>query len=1330
VQYHVPAVLRLKGKLNIAALSNALQQIIQRHEVLRTVIIQGEASGYQFVKDMSGWQLSIADGSVYRKDIGTLQQFIKQQIDHPFDLSKDYMLRATLLNLEADEHVLVITLHHIASDGWSSSIIVKELMELYSAFIENRRASLVPLSIQYADFSIWQRSYLNGRILEKKLGYWEEKLKALVPLQLPTDYPRPTMQSTNGAMAHFSIEQSLAHQLQALSQQQGTTLFMTLLSVIKVLLYRYSGQPDICVGTPIAGRQQQETEGLIGFFINTLVLRSTLTGTSSFNELLQEVRKNTLEAYAHQEVPFEKVVEAVVKERDMSRTPIFQVLFVLQNNPATELLRIGEIEISRGIGVAAMHNTSKFDLTFNVSENSRGLMVSLEYNTDIYKEDTINRIVTHFKMLVNAVVSYPEQKICLLPMLDETETRQLLDQFNNNRLQYPGNKSIAQLFEEQAVNFPDNIALAFQDKQLTYEELNERSNQLAHFLIGKGVKEETLVPVFIERGTEVLVAILGILKAGGAYVPIDPAYPSDRIGFMLKDISARLVLSSKESFQKLPEGHNLAVLVIDEDWPIISQLPAKNIVSIVNPQSLAYVIYTSGSTGRPKGVMVTQQNVVSLVKGIDYVSLKSYNVLLSTGALSFDATTFEYWGILLNGGQLVLCPEKTLLDIHLIKEEILKRKVSKMWFTSSWFNQLVETDVTVFEGLETALVGGEKLSAYHIGKLRQTYPGIGIINGYGPTENTTFSLTYLVTEKVVDSSIPIGKPLNNRTAYILDQNQQLVPVGVSGEICLGGVGLSRGYLNQPELTSEKFIIHPFSKQAGEKIYKTGDIGRWLSNGNIEYLGRIDDQVKIRGYRIELGEIEHVLQQSDEVAQAVVLVQQDTIGNKRLVGYIVPTQKFNKESVLTYLRSKIPEYMVPAFLIELQRLPLGPNGKVDRKALSEADNYELTQQEYEAPRNELESKLAKIWQNLLRVEPIGIHDNFFELGGHSLKVLKLVAVIRKEMEVDISINDIFIYPTIAGLIGNYIEKIKNPSLPAVNVKYLVPIKINGDKVPLYIIAGGGGTALRFKKFSALLEPDQPVYVLQPPIDPRDLKEFPGTIEGMATKFINEIIIQNPQGPYALSGHCVGGIIAYEMAQQLDSMGKKVTLLAMFDTIIGKVVKKEPGTIKNLFHIPKAVRKNISKLVLKVNFETFLLTQHTRQSIRYKMDTINTFINRIGSKKSRVKNKMEYEGLEIFDESADIYVAASRNYKLLPYNGQMVAFYAKEHYFFLDKKKNVGYKKIQLNESTKNMWKFYASDVLIHDVEGEHSEIFDPVQGNGFALLLQQYLNKDGKSYLSF
>ncbi len=1015
-RYHLPAVFRLTGKPDIEALTSSLRQVINRHEVLRTVVLEEAGSGYQQIKDQDNWQLQIVDGLVYKDNDKGLQQYIKQCIDQPFDLSKDYMLRATLITLGEAEQMLVVTMHHIASDGWSNSIIVKELVELYNASIEKRTAVLPALPIQYADFAIWQRNYLKGDTLEKKLGYWREKLEGVPSLQLPTDYPRPTFQSTNGASTGIGIDKALSEKLLSFSHQKGVSLFMTLLSAYNILLYRYTGQQDISVGTPAAGRQQAEVEGLVGFFINTLVLRTGLDGNMSFNDLLQQVRTTTLEAYAHQEVPFEKVVDAVVNERDMSRSPLFQVVLVLQNTPGIEEIRMGDVKLSDGMESAPAHTTSKFELTFTVTEMPEGLSLAVEYCTDLYTEQTIHRMMNHFEGLLTAVMQTPDKSIGRLPMLTKSEKQQLLFEFNDTASAYPAHQSIVEVFEEQAANHPERIAIEFEEQQLTYGELNERANKLAHYLQKRGLKPGAMVPVCIERGIELMVGILGILKAGGAYVPIDAEYPADRIAYMIEDISANIFVTSSQSSQQLTGSYHLDTIELDSDDSMIETQPGDNISASTEPGDLAYVIYTSGSTGKPKGVMVTHQNVVSLVKGVDYVALTSEDVLLSTGSASFDATTLEYWGMLLNGGKLVLCTENKLLDIDLLRDEIVSRKVNKMWFTAGWFNQLVDTDITVFEGLESILVGGEKLSEPHIETLRQTYPAIEIINGYGPTENTTFSLTYKITATEINQPIPIGRPLNNRTAFVLNEFLGLVPVGVPGEIFVGGDGLSKGYLNSDDLTREKFIANPFNKEANEIIYKTGDKGRWLPGGDIEYLGRIDQQVKIRGFRIELGEIETVLLQHESVSQAVVVAREDKEGHKKLVGYLVMKEdELDRDEIVDYLKSRLPEYMVPAIWVEMENFPLTRNGKVDRNALPEPGIAAISGDNYVAPRNEIEEKLVAIWQDLLDLERVGIEDNFFELGGDSIISIQLVSRV-KNAGYELQVADIFSTQTIAGISG--------------------------------------------------------------------------------------------------------------------------------------------------------------------------------------------------------------------------------------------------------------------------------------------------------------------------
>ncbi|MGZ5134314.1 MAG: amino acid adenylation domain-containing protein, partial [Flavitalea sp.] len=1045
VQYHLPAVLRLRGKLDRKALEHTLQTIVNRHEVLRTVFLHQEGQTWQKIKDKNGFHLSVISGVEYANNPQGLLQFIHKIIGEPFDLSKDNMLRASLITLGDQEHVVVLTMHHIASDGWSISVLVKEVIELYNAYIENRPPDLLELPIQYADFSIWQRQFLQGEVLNQKMKYWKEKLAEVAPLELATDFQRPAVWSSRGAMTPFSIGKELSEKLQLISQQHGATLFMTLLAALKVLLHRYTGQQDICVGTGIAGRQQQEVENLMGFFVNTLAIRSDVSADKSFTEFLHQVKATTLGAYQNQEAPFEKVVEAVVSQRDMSRNPLFQVMLVLQNTPTVPELLLGDVQLSRE---PYEHSTAQFDLSFSISETDSGLQGELEYSTDLFKPETIDQMLRHFLQLLQSITKEPQQLIGSLPMLSDAETKHVLFEFNNSSSEYPVDKSIIDLFEEQVLRTPGNKALVFETEQVCYQELNERSNQLAHYLVSKDVKPGMLVPICVDRSINMIVGILGILKTGAVYVPIDPKYPSERINYMLFDTAATVAVCTTGCKEKLVGSSIVNIIDLDDDCPVICQQSTHNLNIKITPDQLVYIIYTSGSTGTPKGVMIEHRNVVSLVKGVEYVSFDTVDVLLSTGSFSFDATTFEYWGMLLNGGLLVVCPESTLLNSALLKKEINQWGVTKMWFTSSWFNQLVETDITLFERLQTILVGGEKLSEQHIKVLRQTYPGISIINGYGPTENTTFSLTYKIEQVQQGKIIPIGRPLSNRTAFILNQNNQPVSIGVVGEIYLGGAGLARGYLNRPELTEQKFIVNSFSEDFSTRLYKTGDLGRWLPDGNIQFLGRADDQVKIRGYRIELGEIESVLQESDLVRQAVVLVKENAQKDKVLVGYIVPQKNFSREAIISHLREKLPEYMIPALWVDLEFLPLTNNGKVDKKALPDPNASELSSNAYIAPTTETEKVISNIWKDLLGLTRVGITDNFFEVGGHSLLAMRLISAIRNELGLDLTIKELFACPTIALLSAHLVNQNRRPLLSSIKAEKrpdLIPLSFSQERL---------------------------------------------------------------------------------------------------------------------------------------------------------------------------------------------------------------------------------------------------------------------------------------------
>ncbi|HEX8460916.1 MAG TPA: amino acid adenylation domain-containing protein, partial [Segetibacter sp.] len=877
--YHIPTVLRLKGDLNKEALQFALQTIVNRHEVLRSVIIEKEGHGSQRVLDQDLWKLDITNDENLEFDPHSLINYVKALISKPFDLSKDHMLRANLVVLGQQEYLLVATMHHIASDGWSLSILVEELVELYRSYVENRPAVLLPLELQYADYAIWQRQYITGEMLDQKLNYWKQKLDGVAPLQLPIDFARPAIQGNKGDVAGFSLDEELSKKLIALSQKQGATLFMTMLAAFKVLLYRYSGQPDFCVGTPIANRSQQDLEKLIGFFLNTLALRTTVEENITFTDYLEQVKTTTLEGFQNQDVAFEKVVDAVMVQRDASRTPLFQVMFVLQNTPDVPHLQLGQLELSQE---PSRYVSVKFEITLSIRETASGFVGNFEYSSDLYCRETIDRMIANFKKLLSSIVANPNESIAVLPILDTAEQDLVLNDFNNTVAGYPKDKSIVSLFEEQVAKTPAATAIVFKDEQFTYQQLNVKANQFAHYLQAKGVKAEMLVPICIEQGVEMIIGLLGILKAGAAFVPIDPDSPVERINFQVKDTKATILVTNKKVTSRVAAFNSVEVIKVDEDWEEIKGQSTGNVATHLLPTQLAYVIYTSGSTGTPKGVMVEHRSIVNYLTNnkTRYINEDTD----TTGTFSyltytFDASLTALFMPLLSGKSVVL---GTTQSVEVFDDpnfqkfapyDFLKVTPAHLQLLQPFIKKDNKDSLT-----NRLVIGGEALHAGQFDFFRKENWDVEIINEYGPTEAavgcSTFSFNTLKDKDQIQGEVPIGKPVDNTQLYILDSSNNIVPIGITGELHIGGAGLARGYLNLPELTAERFIQNPFSKETGCRLYKTGDLGRWLPDGNIEYMGRIDDQVKIRGYRIELGEIEGVVLQSGLVRQAVVIARQE------------------------------------------------------------------------------------------------------------------------------------------------------------------------------------------------------------------------------------------------------------------------------------------------------------------------------------------------------------------------------------------------------------------------------------------------------------------------
>lgn len=1045
VQYHLPMVLSLKGNLNEAALECAFQTVIQRHEVLRTIIVQEEEQVWQQVLANDSWQLDLIDSKEYGSDDGNLATVMSDLIQQPFDLNKDYMLRASLIRSGSGEYILVMVLHHIASDGWSMSILVRELMEAYESYKAGGTADLPSLPLQYADYAIWQRRHLQDKVLEEQLAYWSGQLSGVMPLQLPLDHPRPVVQSFRGGMMNFEIGAELSQQLKYIGQQQGATLFMMLLAAFKVLLYRYSGQEDICIGTPVANRPQYELEKIIGFFVNMVALRSHVDGNVPFILFLQQIKAATLAAYEHQEAPFEKVVDAVVKKRDMGMAPLFQVVFALQNTPELPEFKSADTRLS---AVPFGHTTSKFDLSFGIREASTGeLLVDIEYCTDLFDVARIERMQKHYQVLLESIVQMPGQKIDLLPILTTSEDQGLRFEFNvAAAVNYPKEKTILDLFESQVNRRRESVAIVFEDQAITYGALNEQANQLGHYLQSKGVGPEVLVPICIERGIDMITGILGILKAGGCYVPIDPDYPEERIAYMLEDTKAGLVLCNSKSRVVLPQMEGREIIELDGDKDMIAGHSIAAVTNNLSAEHAAYVIYTSGSTGRPKGVVVEHRNVVRLFETESPLyDFNSEDVWTLFHSMCFDFSVWEMYGALFYGGRLVVVPKVITRDARLFGELLMREGVTVLNQTPSAFYVL--QDYAVENHLPLAvryiIFGGEALNPSRLRDWKEYYKHCRLINMYGITE-TTVHVTFqeLSDAHILEGRSMIGKPIPTLRAYLLDKAGNLVPVGVTGELHIGGAGVARGYLHQARLTSERFIADKISGEPEGRLYRTGDMARWRADGSLEYLGRLDNQVKIRGYRIELGEVEEAMYESGLVSEGVVVAAwPGDDGIRQLVGYVVPGESYSREGLQAFMRRRLPEYMVPPLVAEIEKIPLTANGKVDRELLPKPDVIQASQSSYATPLTSEEKEIAAIWSDLLGIEAIGVNDNFFELGGHSLLAMRVLAAVRKRLGVEVAVRDIFTYTRLGELAAYIAQYGKEQLLPRLSIQE------RGDRIPL-------------------------------------------------------------------------------------------------------------------------------------------------------------------------------------------------------------------------------------------------------------------------------------------
>jgi len=1179
---HLSRSWKVAGQLDYNLLRQSLASVVERQDSLRatfaaTQLYAGvDGKPAQLISNEGKAELLVIDmsGVTPNQRLGQAQQYARGEAQQGFDLTIGPLLRVTLLSFARDEHILLVTVHRIISDDQSLNLFFDELWQSYSALASGAAIALRPLPIHFADYASWERNTLTEDTLRSDSDYWRQVLQgAPAVLELAAGGPRPAIQSWRGKSFTTVLDEELGAALLALTFTERATLFEVLMAAFLILLARYSRQDDLVIGSEFPNREFTELEYLIGPFANAVGLRTDLSGNPTFREWLKQVQQRVQDAAQHQRMPFAKLVRDLELERSLSFAPIFQVALNLREAKDFALPAAGLVLEE----LALDPEISRIDLTLEVlCRSSPGIMTPLpeaneiqlrfEYNLDLFEPATVTRMSAHFEVLLRAIVSDPDQRIGDLPILTSPELQTTLIAWNQTGTCPRNGACLHEMFAAAAAKMPHEIALVAGTERLTYSELNRRANQLAHYLQSLGIGPEKLVGVYLERSINNIVSLLAVLKAGGAYVPIDPAYPQDRVTFMLSDSAVAVLITQRSLAGNLP-AQPAAVVLIDEDWQRVAASSEQSPAVLATPDNLAYVIYTSGSTGRPKGVSVTHQSVAHLFAATrEQLGFREGDIWSTVHSSAFDFSVWEIWGALLYGGRLVVVPLEVTQSPSAFHELLLNEGVTILNQTPSALRQLLDAEPDPASlHLRTIICGGDALDC----ELAETLArlSIPVWNFYGPTESTVWATcTKIGVEPTAaaqsagrDAEIKspsaacltaIGRPLSDITIYILDDNLHPVPPGVPGEICIGGAGLARGYLNRPELTAERFVPSPFARDLGERLYRTGDLGRHLRDGRVEFLGRLDNQIKLRGFRIELGEIEAVLSQHPEVDQAVVTIREDRPGDKRLVAYVVPHDAllpsppgqewpFNLRQLLA---AKLPEYMMPAAFVRLDSLPLTPNRKVDRRALPKPAEGRLgLESSYLAPRDNLEQQLANIWEKILDIKTIGVHDSFFQLGGHSLLAVRLFSQIENRFGKRLPLSVLFQAPTIEQLANVLREAAANTS----DWSSLVAIQPQGSNPPLYCIHAAGANVLIYRPLSRHLGNDQPVYALQ--ARGLDGQQRPFLrVEEMAAHYIREIQAFQPAGPYHLLGASFGGLVIFEMALQLWSQGHQVGLLAMLNT----------------------------------------------------------------------------------------------------------------------------------------------------------------------------------------
>lgn len=1294
--FNIPLALRLRGRLDVTALENALAEVVTRHAPLRTIVelVEDVPLGRLLPppapqallahEDISGFAAVERDREIYAR--------YDSEAGRIFDLSSEILVRGRLIRVGADDHILIIVMHHAASDGFSLAVFMRDLTAAYTALSEGKAADLPALRIQYADYAAWQQRWLEqaGK-LAQQIGYWRNKLAGVGNLlTVPTDRPRDPLRSRKAGSSPMRLERDLVKQLEVLARQQGGTIFPVILAGYAATLGRLAGQEEIVIGIPIAGRSCIETENLVGFFANTLPLRIDLSGNPDTAALIARAHDVSLDALENQDVPLERLVQELGVPRSRAHTPFFQAVFAWQNLEAPSF---------EAPGLATEHiflqvPQAKYDLTLALIRQPDGSCFGeIEYDASLFDKETISRWGRYFIRTLEGMAatagSQASTPVAALPLLDPQERKLLLETFNDTAAALPS-ATLPALFEAQVARTPQAIAVVGVDRQLTYADLDAAANRMAHRLIAEGIGPESLVGIALNRSVEAIIALLAILKAGGAYLPLDPEYPAQRIQFMLGDCRAKLLITTSAMAERLNlrskvggDASNVPLMFLDDPAvdvdlhgrPSHSPTDADRIAPLAT-NNLAYVIYTSGSTGQPKGVATTQANVGALAWRCKYAPLGPGQALLQLAPLAFDAATFEIWGALFNGARLVLAPAGPL-DLDRIAQTISRNDVDTLWLTAGLLRQVVETHPDLLAGVKQLLAGGDVLPIASVKRVKEQYPGLAVTNGYGPTETTTFACTRLISDRDLDGeSIPIGSPIANTRVYVLDKYLSPVPMGIAGELYISGAGVARGYLNRPELTAERFIACPFGAP-GERMYRTGDIARWRPDGALEFLGRADGQVKIRGFRIELTEIEAELAGIDGVAHAVV-IPREIAGDVRLVAYLVVRQveKLPPASELrAILGARLPRHMLPSAFVAIEALPLTVNGKLDRERLPIPKH---AAQGEESNLTEIESQLAEIWKRVLGLDKINKHDDFFELGGHSLLALRLIAMVEAEFDSRIDLATLFESPTLE----SFALALERKDEGQFDFRKVVKFHPDGTRPQLFGINSTGAYYLLAKK----LGPKWPLTALQlfNPSFPTD--RLPGSIEEIAAQYVELIRQLQPHGPYHLLSWCAGGVLTMEIAQQLLAANEQVAFIAHVEAF-APIHFKRFGWLQS--------RLAMNSFRLQWNFAEFKKVLDGKQSLFRFLTYRRTFqlAARFIKPLRRSRPEAEDANFELWLQ-AEYLGEIAKKYQLKPFPGRIHLYRAAEmpKGLFLDKF---------------NGWGAYATEgVEVSFIDGDHHSIFRP------------------------